>query len=248
MTARSLRNTSSLGFSGPSGEINSLSQEEVNYFFHSDGIEELKREMCDIGRRMWQRNYTDGNGGNLSIRVTENLVLCTPTLVSKGFMQPDQMCLVDMEGNQLAGEGKRTSEILTHLGVFKRQSRARACCHAHPPYATAYALAAKVPPEDLTPEAGVFLGEIGLAEYRTPGTLENAEIVGRASVHHPAILMVNHGAITWARDIEQAYWRLENLEAYCQMVFIAQRISPKLSRIPDDGLKDLKAIRRALEE
>ena len=248
MTDQSVRNPSSPDLSEPPRGIDPLPQEEINRFFHSHDIEELKRKMCEIGRRMWQRHYTDGNGGNLSIRVAENLVLCTPTLVSKGFMKPREMCLVDVEGNQLAGGGKRTSEILTHLGIFKRQPRARACCHAHPPYATAYALAAKAPPEHLTPEAEVFLGQIGLAEYRTPGTLENAETVGRASVHHPAILMVNHGVITWARDIEQAYWRLENLEAYCQTVFIAERISPNLSRISGDYLKDLESIRKALLE
>ena len=248
MTDRSTPHLSSPDLSSPHCGSDSLSQEEINRFFRSDAIEELKRKMCAIGRRMWERNYTDGNGGNLSIRVAENLVLCTPTLVSKGFMEPSQMCLVDMEGIQLAGRSKRTSEILTHLGIFKRQPRAKACSHAHPPYATAYALAAKAPPRHLTPEAEVFLGEIGLAEYRTPGTLENAETVGRASLHHPSILMINHGVITWARNLEQAYWRLENLEAYCQTVSIAERISPTLSRISGDYLKDLESIRNALSE
>ena len=110
---------------------------EIQAFFHSPAIVELKQRMVDIGKRMWAREYTDGNGGNLTIRVGDNLVLCTPTLVSKGFMTLEQMCLVDLEGKQLAGKFKRTSECMTHLAIMKRQPKAKACCHAHPPHGTA---------------------------------------------------------------------------------------------------------------
>src|SRR6478609_7486877 len=90
---------------------------EIQAFFNSPAIVELKQRMVEIGQRMWNREYTDGNGGNLTIRVGDNLVLCTPTLVSKGFMTVEQMCLVDMEGVQLAGKYKRTSECMTHLAI-----------------------------------------------------------------------------------------------------------------------------------
>ena len=111
-------------------------EKEIETFFHSPEIEQLKKLMCEIGRRMWQRNYVDGNGGNLTIRVGDDVILCTPTLISKGFMQPEDICLVDMEGRQLAGTRVRTSEVLTHLGIMKRQRNAKACCHAHPPHTT----------------------------------------------------------------------------------------------------------------
>ncbi len=97
--------------------------------------------MCDIGRRIWEKDYVDGNGGNITIRVGDNLVLCTPTLISKGFMRPEELCLIDLDGRQLAGTRKRTSEALTHLGIMKRQPAAKACVHAHPPHATAFAIA-----------------------------------------------------------------------------------------------------------
>src|ERR1019366_3450146 len=83
------------------------SKADIEAFFNSTAIHELKLQMCDIGRRLWQRAYVDGNGGNIAIRVGEDIVLCTPTLVSKGFMKPDDLCLVDLEGNQLAGTKKR---------------------------------------------------------------------------------------------------------------------------------------------
>ena len=95
-----------------------------------------------MGHRLWKRAYVDGNGGNMAIRVGEDIAICTPTLVSKGSLKPSDMCLVDFEGNQLCGTKKRTSEILMHLQMMKKQPKAVATCHCHPPYATAFAVAA----------------------------------------------------------------------------------------------------------
>jgi L-fuculose-phosphate aldolase len=220
---------------------------ELEAFFNSAAINELKHRMVDIGRRMWAREYTDGNGGNLTIRVGDNLVLCTPTLVSKGFMTPEHMGLVDMEGRQLAGRFKRTSECMTHLAIMKRQPKAKACCHAHPPHGTAFAVAGVQPPTCMIPEAEVFLGQIGLAEYRTPGTPANAEVVGAAAVDHMAVLMVNHGVITWGKDIEDAYWKMENVEAYCKTVWVASQLNGgRLLTITGGQAKELIALRETL--
>ncbi len=197
---------------------------EIHRFFHSAEMERLKEMLCDIGRRMWQKNFVDGNGGNLTIRVGDNLILCTPTMISKGFMQPDDMCLVDMEGRQLAGNRERTSEVLTHIGIMKRQPNAKACCHAHPPTATGFAIAALVPERFLTPEAELFLGEIGIAEFRMAGSPECSEIVGELGVNHTVILMANHGVITRATHIEMAYWRLEIVETLCRNHLVAREL------------------------
>ncbi len=220
---------------------------EIQAFFHSPAITELKERMVDIGKRMWAREYTDGNGGNLTIRVGDNLVLCTPTLVSKGYMTVEQMCLVDLEGNQLAGKYKRTSECMTHLAIMKRQPKAKACCHAHPPHGTAFAVAGVQPPTCMIPEAEVFLGQIGLAEYQTPGTPANAEVVGNAAVDHMAVLMVNHGVITWGKDIEDSYWKMENVEAYCKTVWVASQLKGgELLTITGGQAKELIELRKTL--
>lgn len=220
---------------------------EIAAFFNSPAIVEIKQRMVDIGKRMWAREYTDGNGGNLTIRVGDNLVLCTPTLVSKGFMTLEQMCLVDMEGNQLAGKYKRTSECMTHLAIMKRQPKAKACCHAHPPHGTAFAVAGVQPPTCMIPEAEVFLGQIGMAEYRTPGSPANAEVVGNAAVDHMAVLMVNHGVITWGKDIEDAYWKMENVESYCKTVWVASQLKGgQLLTITGGQAKELISLRKSL--
>lgn len=219
---------------------------EIEKFFHSPAIEELKRRMCDIGRRLWMKDYTDGNGGNITIRVGDNLALCTPTLICKGFMNPEDMCLVDLDGKQLAGTRKRTSEALTHFGIMKRQPAAKSCVHAHPPHATAFAIANAQIPSCLIPEAEVFLGKIGVAEYKTPGTPENADEVGRVGVDHQAVLMQNHGVICWGKDVEDAYWKMENIDAYCRTVAIAAGLGSGLHRFSTGHLKDLINLRQQL--
>lgn len=221
--------------------------EEILNFFHSPALEALKRRMVDIGDRMWRKNYTDGNGGNLTIRVGDNLVLCTPTLISKGFMRPEDMALIDLDGNQLAGERRRTSECLTHMAIMKRQPKAKACCHAHPPHATAFAVAGVRPPTCMIPEAEVFLGEIGMAEYQTPGTPANAKAVGEAAIEHMSVLMINHGVITWGKDIEDSYWKMENTDAYCQTVLLATQLKgADLLTISGSQAKELIDLRSSL--
>lgn len=220
---------------------------EIHAFFHSPAIETLKERMCDIGRRMWSKDYTDGNGGNLTVRVGDNLVLCTPTLISKGFMQPADIALIDMDGKQLAGTRKRTSEAMTHLGIMKRQPLCKACCHAHPPHATAFAVAKVQPPTCLIPEADIFLGKIALAPYQTPGSPENADTVGEIGKDNQCVLMLNHGVITWGKDVEDAYWKMENADSYCRTIWIASQLGGELGEgVGGNKAREFVKIRKAL--
>ncbi len=219
---------------------------DIDRFFHSPALEVLKERICDIGRRLWQREYTDGNGGNITIRVGDNLALCTPTLICKGFMKPEDMCLVDLDGNQLAGTRLRTSEAKTHFGIMKRQPAAKACVHAHPPHATAFAIANVDIPSCLIPEAEVFLGKIGVAKYQTPGTPANADEVGEVGKVHQAVLMQNHGVIVWGKDVEDAYWKMENIDSYCRTVWIATGLGGGLHRFTGSQAKELIDLRQKL--
>lgn len=217
---------------------------DIQDFFHSARIEAQKRWMCDIGRRMWEREYTDGNGGNLTVRVGDSLVLSTATMISKGFMEPEDICLVDLQGNQLAGTRRRTSECKTHLGIMRHQPLALACCHGHPAHATAFAVAKVQPPSYLIPEAEVFLGEIGMCRYATPGEPEIAELIGQTARQHMSILMENHGVITWGRNIEDAYWKLENTDVYCRTVWVSSQLGKPLTPISGPHARDLLELRR----
>jgi L-fuculose-phosphate aldolase len=220
--------------------------DEIERFFNSPEIEVLKERICDMGRRLWQRDYTDGNGGNITIRVGDNLALCTPTLICKGFMKPEDMCLVDLDGNQLAGTRKRTSEAMTHFGIMKRQPAAKSCVHAHPPHATAFAIANASVPSCLIPEAEVFLGKVGVAKYQTPGTPANADEVGEVGRDHQCVLMQNHGVIVWGKDVEDAYWKMENIDSYCRTIWIAAGLGSGLHRFTGGQAKELIELRQKL--
>lgn len=222
------------------------SKSELEAFFQGDYCRGLKEQLCDIGRRLWQRAYVDGNGGNLAIRVGEDIALCTPTLVSKGFMKAEDMCLVDFEGNQLAGEKKRTSEILMHLQIMKRQPRAVATAHCHPPYSTGFAVAGIEPPTCMIPEYEVF-SSVAIAPYRTPGTPEMGKLVADLVDKHNTILMANHGVVSWSHNnLEDAYFKMEILEAYCRTVLVASQLGRPPQTMTPAQLQDLLKIKQNL--
>ena len=224
------------------------SKAEIEAFFNSPQVNEYKSQLCDIGRRLWQRAYVDGNGGNLAIRVAEDIALCTPTLVSKGFMKPDDMCFVDLEGNQLcSGNGKkRTSEILMHLQIMKRQPRAVATVHCHPPYSTGFAVAGVQPPTCMIPEYEVF-SSVAIAPYRTPGTPEMGQLVADLVDKHNTVLMANHGVVSWSHNnLEDAYFKMEIIEAYCRTVLVSSQLGKPVNTMTPAQLQDLLKIKQSL--
>jgi L-fuculose-phosphate aldolase len=219
---------------------------DIDAYFNSPQIQALKLQICDIGRRLWQRAYVDGNGGNIAVRVAEDIALCTPTLVSKGFLKPEDMCFVDLEGNQFCGVKKRTSEILMHLQIMKRQPRAVATVHCHPPYATGFAVAGVEPPTCMIPEFEVF-SSVAIAPYRTPGTPEMGKLVADLVDKHNTILMANHGVVTWSHnDVEDAYFKMEILEAYCRTILVASQLGKPVNTMTPTQLQDLLKIKQSL--
>jgi L-fuculose-phosphate aldolase len=232
----------------PAGKpLNSKSpRAELEAFFNSPYALSLKQQICDMGKRLWAREYVDGNGGNMAIRVGEDIAICTPTLVSKGSLKPADMCLVDFEGNQLLGTKKRTSEILMHLQMMKKQPRAVATCHCHPPYATAFAIVGEAPPTCMLPEYEVFCS-VGVAPYRTPGSPEMGKLVAELTDQYNTILMANHGVVTWSHNnIEEAYWRMEIIEAYCRTIIVAGQLGKPINTFTGQQMKEILNIKKSL--
>jgi L-fuculose-phosphate aldolase len=231
----------------PAKALNSKSsQAELEAFFNSPYCHSIKEQICDMGRRLWQRAYVDGNGGNMAVRVGEDIAICTPTLVSKGFMKPEDMCLVDFEGNQICGVKKRTSEILMHLQMMKKQPKAVATCHCHPPYSTGFAVAGIQPPTCMVPEYEVF-ASVAIAPYRTPGTPEMGKLVADLVDKHNVILMANHGVVAWSHNnIEDAYFKMEILEAYCRTILVASQLGRPVGTMTPAQLQDLLKIKQSL--
>src|SRR5512146_1978944 len=209
--------------------------------FSTPEADEIKREICAVGRKLWMRQFVDGNGGNISYRIGPNEVICTPTLVSKYDLTPDDLCLVDLTGKQLAGGRPRTSEILMHLEIYKEVPEAKAVVHCHPPHATAYAITGKVPPNLVIPEFEVFVGKVAISPYKTPGTAEFARSVVPYARDHNTILLANHGIVCWADTVTHAEWYAEVLETYCWTLMLAAQLRVPVTRIPPEKEADLLA-------
>ncbi len=214
--------------------------------FNSPEAEVIKKEICAVGRKLWMRQFVDGNGGNISYRIGPNEVLSTPTLVSKYDLTPGDISLCDLEGVQIAGSKARTSELLLHLEIYKAVPEAKAVVHCHPPHATAYAITGRVPPNLVIPEFEVFVGKVAISPYETPGTKAFAETVLPYVKTHNTVLLSNHGIVCWADTVTHAEWYAEVLETYCWTLMIAQQLGAPISRISEQQGSDLLAIKKKL--
>ena len=180
--------------------------------------------MCEIGRRMYGREFVAAHEGNLSIRLSDGNILCTPTMQCKGFLKPEELCIIDSEMNQISGPLKPPSEIRLHLEIFRQRDDVHAVVHSHAPHATAFAVANRPFPCGVLAEPELFLGEVGLAPFETPGTDEFAKSVSPFVRHTNAILLANHGVVTYAEDLEKALWMTEILDAACRTVILSTAI------------------------
>jgi L-fuculose-phosphate aldolase len=201
--------------------------------------EALREEIIQVGRKLWERQYVDGNGGNISVRLGETYLLCTPTLMSKRDMLPGDICLSDLDGKILAGDRMRTSEVLLHLAIYKANPRARAVVHCHPPHATAFAMTGSLPPIGLISEYETSIGPAAIAPYETPGTQAFAETVLPFVQEHNTILLSNHGIVCWSDTVTHAEWLVETFETYCKTYLIAQQIGRPLNFLPENKIDEL---------
>src|SRR3954469_25671775 len=184
----------------------------------------LREQMCDVGRRIWLKGFCAGNEGNHSFRLSEDRILCTPSLISKGNLKPDDMCIVDLNGKQISGKRKRTSEILLHLAIYKQRADAKAVIHSHPPHATAFAVAGVELHTCIHPEAEVFLGPVRTAKYVTPGDTRLGESIAPYIKESNTILLGNHGVVCYGPDLEDAYYKLEIVDAYARILLLTKQL------------------------
>jgi L-fuculose-phosphate aldolase len=203
---------------------------------------EARELLCEIGRRVWQRQYVAGTDGNFSVRLDRNVILATPTLVSKGFMQPEDMVKLDLDGAVIEGRKKPTSEIQIHLLIYRERGDVNAVVHAHPPHASAYAVVGAPIPKCVLPEVEVFVGEVPITEYATPGSREIAERLKQYLPGRTTFLLGNHGAVTVGSDLIEAYHRLEIIDQYCRILLLAQQLGGA-RRLTREQMKHIYALK-----
>lgn len=205
---------------------------------------EIKKEICEIGRRIYQDGFVAANDGNISVRVDENTYFATPTGVSKGFMTPEMICKVDGKGNPIEeSQWRPSSEFKMHLKVYQERPDVNAVVHAHPPIATSFAIAGIPLDRLIMPEAIIFLGAVPIAEYGTPSTMEIPDSLMPHLQEYDAILLANHGALSFGCDLNTAFFRMESTEFYAKLLMYSRLLGGE-KELPLGEVKKLVELRK----
>ena len=204
---------------------------------------QAKKAIIDIGKRMYVRNFVAANDGNISVKTGDNEVWATPTGVSKGYMKKKMLVKVDLDGNILEGTCKPSSELKMHLRAYQENEEIRAVCHAHPPVCTCYAIAGIPLTAPVLAEAVITLGDVPIAPYAELGSREVPEAVAPFCHTHNGILLANHGAVTWAEEPYAAWYRLESMEYYANILLITEHILGRQNLLTDEQVGALLAMR-----
>jgi L-fuculose-phosphate aldolase len=205
--------------------------------------QKVKEQIVEIATRCYDRGLLVAGDGNISVRVAPNRIIATPSGVSKGWMKPEMMVVVDIEGNPLEpSELRVSSEWPMHRVIYQARPDVHSVVHAHPPHATGFAVAGLSLSKAILSEVVLTLGCVPLAAYGTPSTRELTDAIEPYLEFHDALLMANHGAVAYADTLEKAFNKLETLEHTCKISFIARALGNE-NTIPDRAIEKLFEIR-----
>ena len=204
--------------------------------------EQIRADIVEAGRRLYARAYIASNDGNISARLDDTRLITTPKSVSKGFMTPDMMVIVDYEGRKIAGDRDASTELPMHLEVYRNRPDANAVVHAHPPLATGFAVAGIPLTRAVLAEVVTTLGSIPIAAYGTPSTAELPEAVRKYIKAHDGMLLANHGAVTCGSDVMAAYYKMETIEHFARISLVARMLGGEhlISREEVERLQGLR--------
>ncbi len=185
---------------------------------------EVRKQICKIGQVLYNKGFVVANDGNISVRIADDRIVITPTGVSKGAMQPDDLIVIDVAGNVIAGASKPSSEVKMHLAIYQNRPDVAAVVHAHPPRSTAFAAARQPLNKPIIGEFIVSVGDVPVAPYALTGTDQLVESIQPYLADYNALLLANHGLVTWGKDLTQAFFRHESVEHYAKILLYSQQI------------------------
>jgi len=204
-----------------------------------------RRDICTAGRWIHARHFAPASDGNISVRLDASHILTTPTGVSKGLMTADDLVITDIEGRPLCGTRPPSSELAMHLLIYRLRQDVRAICHAHPPIATGFAAAGMPLDKPILSEAVFALGCVPLAPYGTPGTMELCDSIEPLLCNYDAILLANHGVVTYGPDLLTAFFRMETVEHLAHVSLVTQLLGKQTELSAADVDKLLAARAKA---
>lgn len=208
----------------------------------------LRKQICQAGQRLYQKNFLASCDGNVSVRLSNDRILITPTGVSKGFLKPEQIAVVDLSGKVI--EGHPSGEMKMHLQVYRSSKKAQAVVHAHPPHAIAWSVAEpslKELPSHCLSEVILAAGAIPFVPYARPGTEDMAEKLKPYLPEYRALILSRHGALTWGESLDEAVNGMERVDHSAQILFLARQLG-ELSFLPEEEVKYLKSVREKIGE
>ena len=204
--------------------------------------EQVRADIVEAGRRMYSRGYVASNDGNISARLDDRRLMTTPKNVSKGFMTPDMMVVVDYDGIKLSGDRDASSELPMHLEIYRNRPDVNGVVHAHPPIATGFAVAGIPLTRAVLAEVITTLGSIPIAEYGTPSTAELPDAVRKYIKAHDGMLLANHGAVTCGPSVLAAYYKMETIEHFAKISLVA-RLLGRENLISREEVERLQGLR-----
>ena len=206
---------------------------------------EIKKEICEVGLKLWQKGFVAANDGNISVKISDNEYYCTPTGVSKASLTPDMIIKVDRDGKKLEGKLNPSSEIKMHMRVYRERPDVNAVVHAHPPVATAFTVADIDLDQYVLPEAVLTIGAVPTCDYGTPSTMEIPDSLDPYLQDHDAFLLRNHGALTVGCNLTKAFFVMEEVEFNAVICKHAMDLGA-VHEISNDQLKKLMDLRKAM--
>lgn len=186
--------------------------------------EKEKQELAKICHLLYERNLVAASDGNISMRVSNELILLTPSGKNKGMIQEEEIMTLDLEGNVITGKGRASKEYPMHREIYRKREDIKAVVHTHPVYATAFALAGKNLPENYLIETCIMLGKTALADYAAPGSPELVDAIIPHIKECNAVLLKNHGALTLGKDLEDAFNKMEVMESIAKTIIVSGMI------------------------
>ena len=202
--------------------------------------QETRELICEIGSRMYKNGFVVANDGNITVRLSEEEYLTTPTGVSKGYMTPDMIVKVNAKGEKLSGSMVPSSEVKVHLGVYKHRPDVNAVVHAHPPYAAVFAITHTALDKYIMPEAICGLGAIPIVPYARPSTIELADVLIPYLPKYNCFLLENHGTVTVGPDLLTAYFKTEEFEFYAKVLYLLMGLgSGTVNELPRGKVEEL---------
>lgn len=209
--------------------------------------DQARRLLVEIGQRMYAKNFVAANDGNLSCKVADDVIWATPTGVSKGYMTEDMMVKMRLDGTVLEqGKLGASSEIKMHLRIYQENPDVGGVCHAHPPISTSFAIAGMSLDRAIYPEALVNLGVVPCVHYEAPGSQGIPDSVAPYCRDYNALLLANHGAVAWGRDLMEAWYRLESTEHYAMIIMYTGSLIGRANVLSNDQITELVDIRKRL--